>query len=164
MTDVGRRLDAIEFTVQGTAITKGSTKAFVVGSKVQTPRGPAVLNARAVITADNKTTLERWHHTVNSAAKLAAGTQQLVSFFDEALVVSLEFGVPRPASVKPEKRPHPIVPPDLDKLTRAVLDALKGVLYRDDAQICHINTRKRYVAADATGYARVRVGVVRYEP
>lgn len=34
--------------------------------------------------------------------------------------------------------------PDLDKLVRAVLDALTGTLYEDDRQVCHIEAHKGY--------------------
>jgi Holliday junction resolvase RusA-like endonuclease len=34
--------------------------------------------------------------------------------------------------------------PDLDKLERAVLDALTGILYVDDAQVCDVQSSKRY--------------------
>lgn len=40
--------------------------------------------------------------------------------------------------------------PDLDKLVRAVLDALTGVLYVDDKQVTRINCRKVY-GADKSG-------------
>jgi crossover junction endodeoxyribonuclease RusA len=33
---------------------------------------------------------------------------------------------------------------DLDKLVRAVLDALTGLVYRDDSQVVHIETWKQY--------------------
>ena len=34
--------------------------------------------------------------------------------------------------------------PDLDKLTRAVLDALSGIAYRDDRQVVAVRASKRY--------------------
>ena len=36
---------------------------------------------------------------------------------------------------------------DLDKLARAVLDALTGVVYRDDSQVIDLRLRKRYADA-----------------
>ena len=36
--------------------------------------------------------------------------------------------------------------PDLDKLVRAVMDALTGVCYVDDSQVVSINARKEWVA------------------
>jgi len=40
--------------------------------------------------------------------------------------------------------PYPDTKPDLDNLAKTVLDALNGVVYRDDAQICALTLRKRY--------------------
>lgn len=34
--------------------------------------------------------------------------------------------------------------PDVDKLTRTVLDALSGVVFRDDAQVCSLDAIKTY--------------------
>ena len=35
--------------------------------------------------------------------------------------------------------------PDIDKLERAILDALTGVAYSDDAQVCAVGKSKRWV-------------------
>lgn len=40
--------------------------------------------------------------------------------------------------------------PDIDKLCRAVLDALTGILYHDDAQVVSLNASKRYGVASMT--------------
>ena len=34
--------------------------------------------------------------------------------------------------------------PDVDNLTKAVLDALNGLAYKDDAQVCSLNFDKYY--------------------
>lgn len=55
------------------------------------------------------------------------------------------WGTGRNASaLKPSAPQYPTVAPDLDKLARAVGDALKGVAYADDAQIVDLTARKRY--------------------
>ena len=38
----------------------------------------------------------------------------------------------------------PKVKPDLDNVVKAVLDALNGVVYRDDAQVVNLVATKRY--------------------
>lgn len=38
----------------------------------------------------------------------------------------------------------PLVKPDLDNVAKAVLDALNGIAYRDDAQITFLSICKRY--------------------
>ena len=42
--------------------------------------------------------------------------------------------------------------PDLDKLVRAVLDALTGVCYKDDSQVVYIETEKVW---DKTTYVGI---------
>lgn len=55
------------------------------------------------------------------------------------------YGTGRNAGVLKERAPRaPIVPPDLDKLERAVLDALTGIAYHDDKQVVAMNTAKEY--------------------
>jgi crossover junction endodeoxyribonuclease RusA len=78
-------------------------------------------------------------------------------FFEGAVEVRILFGILRPESVPARKRPHPTVKPDVDKLTRAVFDAISSVLYRDDAQVVHLQVRKRYVDVGPP-YAQVWVG------
>jgi len=60
----------------------------------------------------------------------------------------LEFRLPRGKTVK---RELPCVTPDLDKLCRAVLDALTGVAYKDDGQVVHVSASKHYEGAKGPG-------------
>lgn len=70
------------------------------------------------------------------------------------LALYLTFHMPRPkghygtgrnSSVLKESAPqHPIGKPDLDKLGRAILDALTGVVYTDDSQVVALSLRKMY--------------------
>lgn len=48
---------------------------------------------------------------------------------------------------KPQKPKHsqPISRPDLDKLTRAVMDSLTRICYEDDSQVTKIVATKKYV-------------------
>lgn len=68
------------------------------------------------------------------------------SLFLDSVCVEVDFYLPRPASVKPTKRPLPIVPPDLDKLLRGLLDGIgqSQVIWQDDSQVCEILARKHY--------------------
>lgn len=69
----------------------------------------------------------------------------------EAVEVDLAFVFQRPAghyrkdgALRSGARPWPSVAPDLDKLVRAVLDALKGIAYRDDRQVVGLRATKSY--------------------
>ena len=63
-----------------------------------------------------------------------------------AVALTLIFRFLRPASAK--KRPKPTVKPDIDKTTRAVLDALTGIVYRTDAQVTSVFAQKVYCELD----------------
>jgi crossover junction endodeoxyribonuclease RusA len=62
-----------------------------------------------------------------------------------ALTMSVTFVLPRPKSA-PKRRIWPEVKPDLDKLVRALCDALTQCgAWGDDAQLIHLHATKRYV-------------------
>jgi len=63
--------------------------------------------------------------------------------FKGAVSVHLIFDFIRPKSVS-QKREYPTVVPDLDNLTKLVLDAANKILWDDDSQIVQIYAGKRY--------------------
>jgi len=84
--------------------------------------------------------------------------------------MGLEFYFPRPKSHYRGGKPGPgrlrhdapksvTRRPDLDKLLRAVLDALTGVVIADDAQVAEIRTLKEY--ADEDGSPGVLISIWR---
>lgn len=131
---IGRR--RVVFTVTGIAQPKGSTKAFVpkswAAAAMAQGRAP-----RAIVTADN-TKSKGWQQLVAEQAQTVAG-----ELFEGPVALAVTFWLPRPQSL-PKRVTHHTKKPDLDKLARALKDALKGVLYRDDAQVVDLNARKRY--------------------
>lgn len=122
----------LDFFAEGTPVPQGSKNAYVRG-------GRAVL-------VDANPRLKAWRSAVRSAAEAAiaeAGWETL----DEPCRVYLGFTMPRP------KRPRwglPAVKPDLDKLTRAVFDALTDAgVWRDDSRVVSMEVAKR--SADDEG-------------
>lgn len=103
-----------------------------------------------------------WRHDVMMAAAEAYGREHPSSM---PVAVTLAFAMPRPAShylpasgrrpepvLRPEAPLWPAKKPDVDKLSRAILDALKaGSVYMDDGQVCDLRASKVYVAADQQG-------------
>jgi len=142
MNTVNLVMNAVEFTVYGTPQPKGSARAFVLRNKVTGA-------TRAIVTSANPK-LKTWAETVRNVAQ-----QQPRWYSTEAVVVTLWFGLQRPASVSAKKRPFPVVTPDLDKLVRAAMDTLTGVFFKDDAQVVSIRARKHYV--EAAPYVSVAV-------
>ena len=117
----------LDFFAEGVPVPQGSKNAYVRG-------GRAVL-------VDANARLRPWRSAVRSAAEEAieaAGWEML----DEPCRVYLGFTMPRP------KRPRwgvPAVKPDLDKLTRAVFDALTDAgVWRDDSRVVSMEVTERY--------------------
>lgn len=79
-----------------------------------------------------------WENSVRAQA-LEHRPEKLL---DGPLGVGLVFHLPRPKSAKKRRFPH--TRPDLDNLTKAVLDALRGVIYLDDSRIVSKYTVKVY--------------------
>lgn len=59
----------------------------------------------------------------------------------QALSVSIDFYFAKPPSVR---RDHVTVRPDLDNLTKAILDSLNGIYWVDDSQIVELECKKLY--------------------
>ena len=119
----------VRFTVYGTPVPQGSSKAFVV-------------KGRAIVTSDNKQ-LRPWRAEVAHAAREAwEGRAPL----DEPVAVAAAFTLSRPAS-RPKRDKYPDRKPDLDKLIRGLLDGLTGPLLKDDARVVMISASKVYVGA-----------------
>lgn len=86
-----------------------------------------------------------WRNLVSDNARIAM-TREKSTQFDKDVPVSVRitFLMPRPKTVK---RHMPTVPPDIDKLCRAVLDALTDVgVWVDDSQVVDLRATKIYAS------------------
>jgi len=117
------------FRVYGTPIPQGSLRGFVSRGA-----GPT----RVLLTSDNTKT-EPWRQDV-AAQAIKAGVSMIAS---GPVGLHCVFHLPRPKS-RPKRCTHPDVRPDLDKLVRAILDALTSIAFRDDAQVCELSAIKCY--------------------
>lgn len=109
-----------------------------------------VFNGRIVEASSKK--LKPWRQAIADAAYNLLSEEH--SLITGPLKVEVDFYLPRPSSVSQRKRPFPIVPPDLDKLCRSLLDGLNqgadtgkvgdGILYADDSQVVELIARKHY--------------------
>jgi Holliday junction resolvase RusA-like endonuclease len=117
----------VTFRVIGKAEPKGSTKAFV-GPRYRVP----------IVTSDNPR-LRGWEQLVREQAQAVARE----GLFLGPVLIALVFHLPRPQSL-PKLARHHRTRPDLDKLVRAVVDALIGLLYPDDAAVVELRAQKRY--------------------
>jgi crossover junction endodeoxyribonuclease RusA len=114
------------------------------GSKRHVGGGVMVESSKAV--APWRTTVA-WH---------AAQAYRLAPL-DGAVWVSLLFVMPRPAATPKRSTPQAVKRPDLDKLTRAVFDALSGVVWRDDSQVVQLVASKRLASLEEQPGVNIRV-------
>lgn len=96
---------------------------------------------RAILTDATKG-LKPWDSRIRTA--LADDDGQPKARFDGAVHVELEFVMPRPLSTPKKRTPAAVKKPDLDKLQRAVLDAISSAgVWRDDSQVVSVMATKR---------------------
>lgn len=94
-----------------------------------------------------------WRETVrHHAATQMAGNAPI----DGPATVRVTFVLPRPKSEPKSTRPH-TRRPDLDKLARAVLDALTGPAILDDSQVVRLDVHKRTAQPEEPSGAVIEV-------
>lgn len=137
-------IDQITFTVHGRPQQRGSKRPFLI-------RGGGGVSPRIAVTDDNKHSAA-WMDSVRGAAiaSLPASHRPI----DTPIRLTIDFYFSRPKShYRTGKNAHLLrdgtsdvhaQKPDLDKLTRAIGDALTGIVYRDDSLICQIIARKHW--------------------
>jgi len=129
-------------------------RVFVAG--VPQPQGSArafVRGRRAIVTTANPQ-LHGWRELVTHGVHAALPAEWRL--LEGPVTVTLVFALPKPPSV-PKRRTVPTTRPDVDKLARAVLDALTGLVFHDDAQVVLLTAMKTY-AADVPCGVTVIVG------
>jgi crossover junction endodeoxyribonuclease RusA len=117
----------LEIVVEGSPVPQGSFRHIGNGR---------------IIAANPK--LNAWRQTI--ADQVAEKTS--VRLIEGFCRVDLVFTLPRPKSVPKSRRARPTTKPDLDKLVRAVLDAISLPKYvqllTDDSIVTDLHAAKRY--------------------
>ena len=130
----------VEFEVYGNPVTQGSKRAFVPrrsdGSIVTRPDGSPVVRVQD----DAKARLLPWRQEVGQVARLAMGGAPP---HDGPVTLEILFVLAEPQKLPKRVACH-IKVPDLDKLVRAIKDALTGVVYLDDKQVDRTRVGKEY--------------------
>ncbi len=124
----------IDFTVAGVPQPQGSAKAFI-------PKGWN----RAIITSDNKK-LKPWRQEIAAMAQEAMKRVSDIPNWhvtEGPVEVTCYFYFQKPKSTK-KSVTQKITKPDIDKLLRGVLDALTGIVFRDDAQVVGVQCYKLF--------------------
>jgi crossover junction endodeoxyribonuclease RusA len=125
-------METISFIVYGEPIPQGSTRAFI-------PKGWN----RPIITAANKRT-KPWRQEVSGSAVAAMEKAKLpLMTRGVGVAVACSFYFVKPKSTK-KSVTHKTTKPDLDKLVRAILDALTGIVFEDDSQVVSLSLVKEF--------------------
>jgi crossover junction endodeoxyribonuclease RusA len=101
--------------------------------------------------------LPDWRADIRDAAMRAVDGLPTSAYWERPLAVGIQFRLARPKGhylpansrrdrpfLRDNAPKHPAGKPDLDKLIRAVLDALTGLVWRDDSQVVHVEAWKLY--------------------
>ena len=127
----------LSFFVPGIPISQGSKRAFVVRTKDGRHRP---------VLAESAKELGEWRSRVALAARQAMRKQFPSGDWwwkKEPLNLTARFIFPRPPSI-PKRRKEHVVRPDADKCCRAILDAMTGIIFGDDAQVVNLGISKIY--------------------
>lgn len=108
--------------------------SFFVEGKPETQGSMMVMRGRVIHSSDAN--LRAWRTKVAQIAKLTG-----VKKVEGAVTLTIHFHLLRPKTIT---RAQPFLKPDLDKLIRAIMDALTGVAYTDDGQVVSITATKEY--------------------
>lgn len=129
---------SMSFTVRGIPMPKGSVTRMPGGAMI--PAG----------TRESRGRMDAWRNAIQTEAAKAMGE---CPPFEGGIRLWVEFALPVPKTL-PKKHigwlPH-TKKPDVDKLLRAMCDALTGVAWRDDSQCCIVAINKVYAWDGITG-------------
>lgn len=112
-------------------IDKTSLLSVTVAGHPQA-QGSMVATAGGGVRNMSRAKLGQWRASIGWACRSAMRTQPI----EGPVIVTLRFRLRTAREGPMTKRP------DLDKLARAVLDAMAGIVYRDDAQVVGLLARK----------------------
>ncbi len=135
----------IVFTIHGEPKPQGSKVAQVIYGR---DGKPVFKNGRVLaVVRDDSKQLRAWRQDVATTAAEAIVKAGIVEPLLGPVSLSIVFTRARPAghfgtgrnarALKASAPKHPTTRPDTVKLTRAVEDALTGIVWRDDSQVCH---------------------------
>lgn len=142
-----------EFVVWGKASPRGSVKAIPRG-KVKIINGQKLREDKGTLVIDQESAaLKSWMQQIKSTA-IQVWSEDHSRYSDRPFKVDITFRLDRPKThyrsgrfsdtLKDSAPEYPVVRPDLDKLTRAVNDALTKIVFKDDSQVVDMHVRKIY--------------------
>jgi Holliday junction resolvase RusA-like endonuclease len=160
--------DRFTLFVPGKAIPQGSMKGYVRAGKSGAPvaaitsSNPLLIQWRMKVTGHAIERQAEWMHTHPATEFPITGP----------VGARVDFVVPRPQlhfgtgrnakTLKPGAPKYPGTAPDIDKLLRAIFDALTDAqVWEDDGQVVWVQTRKDYAMPGQQVGVSITIGVMR---
>lgn len=125
--------EPVVLEVYGAPQPQGNKTGFVAGGRVVMVEGRRPSSREA---------FKSWRQAVEQAGR-DWQTEHNAPLLDEPCKLTLRFRLQKPKSAT-KKRIWPDSRPDVDKLTRAVMDAITDVLITNDSRVCELVVRKTY--------------------
>lgn len=136
----------------------------VPGTPIGQPRVKATIRgAHAGVYTPTKTSTGKSNGVAEfkAAIRIKAADAHSGSLMSGPLRVDVEFVFPRQSNriwkTKPMPRYRKVTTPDRDNLDKLVMDALKGVLWVDDNQVCAGSIDKWHAAGDEAPHVLITV-------
>lgn len=142
---------ALRFRVGGLPVPEGSMSGYLRGGKIR-------------IVPQNQKALKRWRGDVAKACEITLLGDLAWKPMTGPVMLALTFGFARPVSHPKGRTTWPTgkgTTGDVDKLARAVLDALTGLAYRDDAQVVTVLAAKDWCGQGVARHLTLPGAVVR---
>lgn len=130
---------------------------FVAGQPAPqgSKRGFATKTGKVAMVESSKA-LKPWRESVRAALLDEAGRPRAT--FDGPVIVELQFVMRRPVSTPKRRTPPAVKKPDLDKLVRAVLDAVSSAgVWRDDSHVTQLSAMKRIAEIGETAGCEITI-------
>ena len=126
-------LNAVRFFVPGQPVGKGRPRISRAGNHARMFTPEKTVNYESIVRYAG--------HAAMAGRPMILG----------AVLVKLEIALQIPASWSAKKQSRadagqilPVTKPDIDNIEKAIFDALNGVVWRDDVQVCDVVKVKRY--------------------
>ncbi len=128
----------------------------IPGSPVAQPRAKATtINGHARMYTPSTANLYK------ASIALAATQRHPGPPFDGPLRLTISFVLPRPQRLIWKRRDMPREPhaskPDIDNMAKAVMDALMGIVWRDDSQVADLRVRKWIASGYEQPYTQILI-------
>ncbi|WP_082966241.1 MULTISPECIES: RusA family crossover junction endodeoxyribonuclease [unclassified Mycobacterium] len=136
-------MPTITFSVPGKPAPQGSKRHVGHGVMIESSKEVGPWRERVALAAHNE--MVRQNRSILTGVPVR---------------IKIAFVMPRPASAPKRSTPPAIKRPDIDKLTRACLDALSRVIYSDDSQVVDLRVTKRLAELGETPGAEITVAEI----